>query len=201
MGEVRLDERCLSGRPEVEDEELRPHCAGGVVTMETRRVEEEKPTKKKKEEEEERWRKLFPEIKRCVILIPRNTLEVMKVKQEEEEEGGGVRSADPEPHFDWMEPLEPGGGGGGGRFVKKVEFKVQANLRLSDMPRRPLKQSSDVITADPAHRLQQHGTENKHTTENNEEEDDEHITPSETDHNYTRLTHTPDNNSQSQEPR
>ncbi|GLD69026.1 uncharacterized protein AKAME5_002033900 [Lates japonicus] len=154
MGEVRMDERCLSGRPEVEEEELRPNAAL-VEWLPWKPGGWRRRNQRRRKRKRRRWRLL--QIKR---------------------------------------------GDSGGRFVK-----VQANLSPGDVPRRPrsgsdllrLKQSSDVITADPAHRrrhLQQHGT----ASYRNREEDNEHITI-ETDHNYTRLTHTPDNNSQSQEPR
>lgn len=144
----------------------------GVVTMETRRKAEER-------KEEERWRKLYPEIKKCVIVIARQSLDrlnVLKLKQEKngerrEEEGGGRwRSGDPEQRPDWMEPVEQDESGGGGevrftRFVKKVEVKVWPNHAPANGARGPrgrswgsgllrLRQSPDVTTdpADPAHR-------------------------------------------------
>lgn len=59
----------------------------GAVTMATRRVEE-KPTRKK--EEEERWRKLFPDLKKCAIVIDRQKLDRLDVlKLNRDEEGGG----------------------------------------------------------------------------------------------------------------
>lgn len=133
----------VTGHPEVVDRNRRPSwkpmenpskrdvSINGVITMETRRKAEER-------KEEERWRKLYPEIKKCVIVIARQSLDrlnALKLKQEKngerrEEEGGGRwSSGDPEPRPDWMEPVEQDESGGGGevrftRSVKKVGVKV-----------------------------------------------------------------------------
>nr|XP_020470624.1 uncharacterized protein LOC109968598 isoform X3 [Monopterus albus] len=229
MGEVHLDELDLGagfeleaekqGCPEVEEKELRTYCKPqrtptkgdisitGAVTMETRGLEEEKLPKKMEEEEVQRWRELFPEIKKCMIVVVRHKfdkLNVLKQKQEEEE----VRSHDPEPVSDWMEPLEPGDDSSScgrlKRFVKKVEVKVKANHVPVNRPRRPcgrhrgsavlkLRQSCDVISVNPTHR-QRHL--HKRTKENNNI-----IDPSETDHNYSlnnKLPDSPEGGSQSQ---
>lgn len=132
-----------------------------MVTMETRR-------KVEKRNEEERWRKLFPEIKKCVIVIARQSFDsLLRLKQEKagkrgkEWWGGRLRSADPEPKPDWMKPVEMDGTGGGEvgftSFVKKVEVKMQPKPVQANGTKRPgllrLKQNPDVMSHpdDPAH--------------------------------------------------
>ncbi|XP_044068067.1 uncharacterized protein LOC122883434 isoform X2 [Siniperca chuatsi] len=231
MDEMRLDELCLGaglevedvrGRPEVEDKDLHPPCEpqetpnkrdvsnNEAVTMETRMAAE--PTKKK---EEERWRELYPEIKKCVIVITRqrlDRLDVLKLKQEKDgERRGGGRSGDPEPSSDWMEPLELDDSGGGRRFrrfVKKVDVKVQANhapanstRRTRGRPRRSgllrLRQSqSPDVTADPAHHccsLQSTGQmERWRRIRRNDKEINNNISQSDADHNYSLTSKGPD---------
>lgn len=156
------------GHPEVEGRNPRlpwkPPRQGnvavnGVVAMETRR-------KVERRNEEERWRKLFPEIKKCVIVIARQSFDGLpKLKRakdrtrREEERRGRLRSADPEPKPDWMQPVELDGGGEVGftSFVKKVEVKMQPKPIHANGAKRPgllrLSQSPDVTShpADPAH--------------------------------------------------
>lgn len=177
--------------------------------METRRVEE-KPMRKK--EEEERWRQLFPDIKKCAIVIHRqkfDRLGVLKLKQDKG--GGGRRSGDPVPGCDWMEPLEWDNICSSSRlrrFVKKVEVKVQENNAPANGSRRPrggargsnvLRLSADVITAGPAHRLlcrRESWRTGNECSKSKEDEND--------DHNYslsTRGPDTPDGNNQSPQAR
>lgn len=187
--------------------------------MVTRRVKaKEKPTMKK-EEEEERWRQLFPDIKKCVILIPRQNLDrldMVKLKHKQGE--GGRRPGSPQPGSDWMEPLELDNNCGDGRlrrFVKKVEVKVQENNTTANGSRRRrgkargsdvLRLSADVITADPTHcrfhRQESWKKQNKRTKSVKDEKDNI-ISPG-VDHNYSLNAggpDTPDRNSQSSRAR
>ncbi|CAK6980454.1 DNA ligase 1-like isoform X2 [Scomber scombrus] len=117
----------------------------GGVAVETELEEE---TRRKKEKE--RWKQLFPEIKKCIIVITRSRpekLDMLKLKEErrkeeeEKEEGeeeGGGKSADPEPACDWMKPLELHDvSNKSKRFVKKVEVKVSSNNRCRREKKNP----------------------------------------------------------------
>lgn len=199
------------GHPEVEERNLHPPwklrrrgngSVNGVAAMETRR-------KVEKTKEEERWRKLFPEIKKCAIVIARQSfdnLNMLKLKREkdgEEERGGRRRSGDPEPKPDWAEPVELDGVGGGEvrftRFVKKVEVKIQPKHVCANGTRRPaqlrLRQSPDVTSrpADPAHRHHavQSDDEMEQITQSCKEISN-NISKSGTDHNYSLKTTEPD---------
>lgn len=150
----------------MKEEELHPSrqkealslSINGTVTVETREAEE---TRRK---EEERWRQLYPEIKKCVVVIARqklDKLDVLKQKEERRKEeevgGGGWRSSDPEPDFDWMKPLEMDDiSGRFRRFVKKVEVKVSSNHtpdnRCGSPNRGVLRLRHGDVTTDSAHR-------------------------------------------------
>lgn len=202
------------GHPEVEERNLHPPwkhpgkgngSVNGVVPMETRRQVEER-------KEEERWRKLYPEIKKCVIVIARQSfddLNMLKLKREEdgkrreEERGGRRRSGDPEPKPDWVGPVELDGVGGGEvrftRFVKMVEVKIQPKHVRYNGTRRPgqlrLSQSPDVTSdpADPAHR--HHAVQSDEEMEQiaqSRKEISNNISQSGTDHNYSLNTKEPD---------
>lgn len=170
--------------------------------METRRLKE-KPARKK--EEEERWTQLFPDLKKCVIVIHRHKLDRLNMsKLKRDEGGGGMRSGAPVPGSDWMEPLEWDDCGGGRlrSFVKKVE--VQETHASANEPRSHhgsargmLRLTADVITPVPAHR-RLYQRENK-----SREHENDDMKPSETDHNYSvnRGLDTPDGNSQSPQAR
>ncbi|XP_044206386.1 DNA ligase 1-like isoform X2 [Thunnus albacares] len=165
MEVIPLDELSLGAGLVVQDmkeQETPSRSIRGAVAMDTEAEE-------KRRKREERWMKLYPEIKKCVIVITRPSpekLAMLKLKEErreeeeeeeveEEEEKGGGRSGDPEPDCDWMKPLELNDIGDR-RFVKKVEVKVShapANRRgkpCGDV----LRLRHDDVTTDPAHRRQ-----------------------------------------------
>ncbi|XP_017259847.1 histone-lysine N-methyltransferase 2B-like [Kryptolebias marmoratus] len=150
-----------------------------IVTMETRTLEEE----------EEHWRRLFPDIKKCVIVICPSPSQ-LKMKREDRRRSKQVRSCDPGPQLDWMKPLESNHGVNKSmRFVKKV--KVQAEHAPDDGPWKPQKRlrlaRCPSVTFDSAH-LQ------LHNNTNNEDLNTEQQT---TDHNYSSHT---ERKSQSQDP-
>ena len=159
-------------------------------------MEEHRPTQKRstarrvEKKEEERWRRLFPDIKKCTIVMVR-----LRPEQLKQGGGGKVRSHDLRPGADYMQPLEPSDCDGSSQsYVKKVEVRVQAE-RAPDSgpgrPRRRLRQCPDV-TAGSAH-------QRPHDKENN---DDFSNNLSNTDHSYCREdSDTPDSNSQSQDAR
>ncbi|XP_039459930.1 uncharacterized protein LOC120435088 isoform X1 [Oreochromis aureus] len=149
--------------------------------------------------EDERWRKLFPDMKKCVIVITRTRLDQTNLsKLKEEEQGGCARSRDREQDFKLK------------RFVKKVEFKGQAHRASADDPRgicHRLRRSSvlwlthcsDVIS-DPAHRCGLH----RRRKENRCDANNNRSNRSGVEHNYClkiKVPDTPDGNSQSQDSR
>lgn len=152
-----------------------------LVTMETRRVEEE------------RWRRIFPEIRKCSVVLVRPRPEQLKawsLRRTERRRSQRVRSREPTAGWDWMEPLEAENGDHAAkRFVKKVEVKVP-----TDAPEEGLRNPHSRIrlthcpesATDSAH---SHGTDYL----SREEPDG--------DHNYCRGSDTPDCRSQSQEAR
>ncbi len=185
--------------------------------METKRKMEEM-----RREEEKKWLKLYPEIKKCVIIIHRqrfNRLNVLKLKQKtdgergEDEGGGGKRSDDQKHHCDWMKPLEHDESDDECRlrsFVKKVEVTVGANCTPASGPRRPrgghresgllrITQCPDV-TFDPVDSAHHHSSlESKSALKSlkqisNDKQMDQSnkMSQTDTDHNYSIITKVPD---------
>lgn len=186
----------VTGLPELEKKEIHSSnnhqeagwgiSISGVVTMEEKK-------------EDERWRKLFPDMKKCVIVITRTRLDQTNLsKLKEEEQGGCARSRDREQDFKLK------------RFVKKVEFNGQAHRASADDPRgicHRLRRSSvlwlthcpDVIS-DPAHRCGLH----RRRKENRCDANNNRSNQSGAEHNYClkiKVPDTPDGNSQSQDSR
>ncbi|KAM4570689.1 uncharacterized protein V3H82_010490 [Fundulus diaphanus] len=142
----RLDELSLGAGLEVggetgccEEKELclipEPSREEVVSTMETRRVEEE--------EEEERWRRLFPDIRKCSIVLVRpraDPLKVWSLTGTERRRSKRVRTRDVTSDWDWMEPLDPENGESRTkRFVKKVEVKEHGPEDGPEKPQRRLR--------------------------------------------------------------
>lgn len=103
---------------------------------------EKEPTKKT---EEDRWRELYPEIKKCVIVIARLRLDRAKVKLKQVKNGErmsveGPRRGAGEPSPDWMEPVELDDSdceGGFRSFVKKLRVRVRGNYAAANGSRKP----------------------------------------------------------------
>ncbi|XP_072222439.1 uncharacterized protein [Leuresthes tenuis] len=188
MNYEQLDELCLGAELEVEavpgppeEAELRPTRKCSTA----RRVE-------KAEEEEERWRRLFPDIKTCTIVLERPRPEqLMAWKLKQWGRGSRVRSHDLRPGVDHLEPLEPPDGRSQS-YVKKVEVRVQAEPAPDSGPERPRRRLCTDVTAGSAHQ-RPHDEENSHDFSNN---------LSTMDHTYcVEDSDTPDSNSQSQDTR
>ncbi|XP_038154391.1 uncharacterized protein LOC119792020 isoform X2 [Cyprinodon tularosa] len=98
-------------------------------------------TKTRRMEEEERWRRLFPELRNCSIVVIRPRAEQLKMWEQRGSERRSslrVRSRNLMSNWDWMEPLEPGNGDGRTkRFVKKVQVKLAAENVPEDSPGKP----------------------------------------------------------------
>ncbi|KAM4737662.1 methyl-CpG-binding domain protein 1a isoform 3-T3 [Anableps anableps] len=168
--------------PQPEMERLDELSLGaGLEVAETGRGEEREhrldPTRR---EEEERWRRLFPDIRKCSVVVLRPPAEQLKVwilGGTERRRSKRVRSRDPTSDWDWMEPLDLENGGGGTKgFVKKVEVNAPA-----DEPGKP--QSRLRLTHRP-----EAGSDSAHRDDLS-------------DHNYCLGSSTPERNSQSQEAR
>ncbi|XP_028265444.1 uncharacterized protein LOC114438363 [Parambassis ranga] len=171
MDEGQLSERCVRAGLEMEGKmachevEEQVVCTNGAVTMETKWAEEE-----------ERWRKLFPDLKRCAVVISRLSLKGEQAK------------------CDWTQPLEHRG-----RFIKKVVViqradhwpkKPPCQLKRSGVP--GLRPCADV-RSDPAHLCSNGCTKDHHG-------DSSQISQSEIEHNYClTIKDTPDASSLSQE--
>lgn len=164
-----------------------------MVAMEARSWEE----KKKWEEEEERWRRLFPDIRRCAVVIDRPATENLKMWGMKQRCYSG-RSHDPsQPDWDWMQPLERCGCGRAKRFVKKLEVRLQLDKAPEDAPGRPqstlrIKHCPDA-SFDSAHwLLHRHKIDGYNFSKD----------PTQMDHSYCLFTEPPnthDSNSQSQD--
>ncbi|KAM8754672.1 uncharacterized protein AB9X84_011413 isoform 4-T5 [Acanthopagrus schlegelii] len=95
--------------------------------------------------QEDRWRKLYPEIKKCVIVIARLRLDRAKVKLKQVKNGErmsveGPRRGAGEPSPDWMEPVELDDSdceGGLRSFVKKLRVRVRGNYAAANGSRKP----------------------------------------------------------------
>lgn len=110
--------------------------------METRRDSEKEPAKKTGEDG---WRELYPEIKKCVIVIARLRLDRVNVKLKQVKDGermsvGGRRGRSCEPSPDWMAPVDLDDTdceGGFRSFVKKVKVRVPGNYGAANGSRKP----------------------------------------------------------------
>ncbi|XP_029993938.1 uncharacterized protein LOC115422037 [Sphaeramia orbicularis] len=173
MDEIQLNEiREGTGCPDVEELKPPPLCPGrsdGSVSMETR------------EEEERRWRRRYPEIKKCVILI--------KKLLKGEKDKMGSRSGDPEVAYDWIEPLRPKviRRSRVRRFVKRMEFSVnvcngkpRGRGRGRGLLRLRCCTGEDGVHIGPRQRAKGQVTTKKHKNS---------INLSETEHNYSNQSH------------
>lgn len=156
---------------------------------------------------------LFPNLKKCVIRIPRQKLDRFDVLKLKQEEGGGwVRSGDSEPSSNWMKPLDLDDGRYSERlrFVKKVEVKVQEKNNHANESRGPCSRSKgpdvvipNVIIANPTNWCRYWKNRIECIKETKEQSDN--ITNTalpELDHNYSlNIGDTPDGNDQSQPAR
>ncbi|XP_041860722.1 methyl-CpG-binding domain protein 1a isoform X2 [Melanotaenia boesemani] len=165
MDVERLDELCLGAGLEVGEAVGLPDI-GEVRLTHTRSTTRKdvvvSMTTQRMEEEEERWRKLFPDIKKCRIMIVRPPLEQLRAWKWRRW-GHHCRPHDSGTDCDWMQPLEPQECDGRSKsFVKKVEVRFQAQHAPEDRQGRPhrqlsLKQSSDVNTdSAPLHLMMDH---------------------------------------------
>lgn len=150
-----------------------------MVTMETRR------------QEDERWRRLFPEIKECVIVVARPSPRQLETMTDTRRRSKRLRSCDPGPTWDWMEPLKMNHGDKRSRrFLKKVKFQAALEDGLGK-PQNRLR----LTHCGSAHR-------HLHVIQTDDEDFSEERSPD--DHNYCLQTQTPDSperNSQSQDAR
>ncbi|XP_043992083.1 uncharacterized protein LOC122842241 isoform X3 [Gambusia affinis] len=89
---------------------------------------------------EQCWRRHFPDLRRCSVVLLRLPAEMLRRGGAERRRSQRVRSRDLRSGWDWMEPLDLENGGTGTRgFVKKVEVntpedepgKPQSRLRLT----------------------------------------------------------------------
>lgn len=137
-------------------------------------------------QEEEQWRQLFPDIKECVIAMVHPSSSQLTTLTENRRRSKRVRSCDPTPTWNWMEPLKMNHGDNKPRsFLKKVKFQAAPE----DAPGKPQNRLR-LTHCDSAHR-QLHAN-----NPNNEYFKDEH--------NYclqTRTPNSPERNSQSQDTR
>lgn len=92
-------------------------------------------TRREKNDTEEHWRKLFPNIKDCTVVIVRPPLEQLKLWGVA---GRGKQKRTPNLRAGWDQTWAPKLHNGERRsasFVKRV--RIQANLFLEDEPERP----------------------------------------------------------------
>ncbi|MEQ2192697.1 hypothetical protein XENOCAPTIV_015669, partial [Xenoophorus captivus] len=169
---------CLNPKPTKEDV---------VVSMETRRVVEE-----------EQWRRLFPDIRKCSVVIvrpPAEQLKVWNLRGTERRSSKRVKSRDLMLNWDWMEPLEPENGGSGAkRFVKKVEVKIAAERASEDETGKA--KSTLRLT-----HCQEAASDSAHCHLHNSDRDDLSKELPQRDHNYCLDSNPPEGNSQSEETR
>ncbi|XP_047221834.1 uncharacterized protein LOC124868499 isoform X2 [Girardinichthys multiradiatus] len=192
----QLNELGLGARLEVEEEtgyreeeklclKPKPTKEDVVVSMETRRVVEE-----------EQWRRLFPDIRKCSVVIvrpPAEQLKVWNLRGTERRSSKRVRSRDLMLNWDWMEPLEPENSGSSAkRFVKKVEVKIAAERASEDETGKP--KSTLRLT----HCLEA-ASDSAHCHLHNSDRDDLSKELPQRDHNYCLDSNPPEGNSQSEE--
>ncbi|XP_013884387.1 uncharacterized protein LOC106532788 isoform X1 [Austrofundulus limnaeus] len=182
MDEDILDELHLGAELEM-TAELTEHPEGAELHPNRKPIRKDAVVTWK--QEEEGWRRKFPDIKECVIVVVRLSSSQLKT-MEGRRRSKRIRSRDPWPEGDWMQPLELNGIGTSTSFVKKLEVKFQSELDSADWPWKP--QRSLKLTRCPS---VSPGSAHRHPHINNTNNEDFNHEQKPADHNYCLHMETP----------